>query len=522
MSKISRKMKSYVAVSMLATALVFSVGTATDAKAKNVKPTVTKKISMRVGEKKTIKVKAKYLKAKKFKSTNTKVATVSKAGKITAKKAGGCKIKTTVTYRKTKKGKKLKKNFTTTVKVKAKTNPSKEENKRTPISPLDEKTQEVFEKRVADLTINLYKDIADADVKAGKNTLISSESILSAMMIATNGASSDTLDEMKKALCGDLSLNDFNQGLGFFMTHLEDAKCSKFLNANSLWLNEMKMPGELPASFLETVNKFYYPTVTKEVFTNKTVEKMNEWADKNTDGMIKKVFDALDPETRLVIMNALCFDGKWSTPYLNYNVEKNVSFMNGRGAEEKVEILKSVEYGYVEDEKATGFVKNYIGGEFAFMALLPNEGVSVSDYISGLTGDGFVKLYKNRNKSQKVDAWIPKFKYDYSAPDVKAVLAKMGITKAFDLSQADFSAMGATKENPFSISDVIHKTHIELTESGTRAAAVTAIPMTGAAAPGQPEIIKVVHLTRPFVYAIIDTQTGIPVFIGAVNSAASE
>ena len=68
------------------------------------------------------------------------------------------------------------------------------------------------------------------------------------------------------------------------------------------------------------------------------------------------------------------------------------------------------------------------------------------------------------------------------------------------------------------IDDVLHKTHIDVDESGTEAAAVTAVVMkANAVFPAKPQIIKKVYLNRPFVYAIIDTQTGMPLFMGIVN-----
>ena len=77
----------------------------------------------------------------------------------------------------------------------------------------------------------------------------------------------------------------------------------------------------------------------------------------------------------------------------------------------------------------------------------------------------------------------------------------------------------SNRENMDIISDVLHKTVIDLDESGTKAAAVTAVIMAGTAAPGehQPTYITI-RLDRPFVYMIVDTETGTPVFPGAMES----
>ena len=67
------------------------------------------------------------------------------------------------------------------------------------------------------------------------------------------------------------------------------------------------------------------------------------------------------------------------------------------------------------------------------------------------------------------------------------------------------------------ISDVLHKTHIDVDNEGTRAAAVTAVMVAGATAVQRPEEIHEVYLDRPFVYMIIDSENSLPLFIGTVT-----
>ena len=89
-----------------------------------VKPSVTKKFTINVGDKKTVKVNGAFISSKSFKSTNKKIATVNKKGVVTAKSIGKCKIRVTVKYRKSKKAKEVyKKQFLTAVTVKKATQP---------------------------------------------------------------------------------------------------------------------------------------------------------------------------------------------------------------------------------------------------------------------------------------------------------------------------------------------------------------------------------------------------------------
>ena len=89
---------------------------------------------------------------------------------------------------------------------------------------------------------------------------------------------------------------------------------------------------------------------------------------------------------------------------------------------------------------------------------------------------------------------------------------------AFNSSAADFDGLGKDTRGNIYISRVIQKTHIDLDNSGTRAAAVTAVlKAPGSAMPGQTKSYQV-ELDRPFVYAIIDTENGLPVFLGICDN----
>lgn len=174
--------------------------------------------------------------------------------------------------------------------------------------------------------------------------------------------------------------------------------------------------------------------------------------------------------------------------------------------------MYSQETEYIETENATGFVKYYKGGKFAFVALLPNEGTSIDSYIASLTGKGFLGALNSRKNTQ-VNTQMPKFKCEYSNSLVNT-LKKMGMGTAFDENKANFSSIADNSNGNIFIGEVIHKTFIEVAEKGTRAGAVTAVISEKSAAMPV-EQPKEVRLTRPFVYAIIDTRTNLPLFIGA-------
>ena len=159
-------------------------------------------------------------------------------------------------------------------------------------------------------------------------------------------------------------------------------------------------------------------------------------------------------------------------------------------------------------------MKYYDGGRYAFVGLLPNEGVSIADYVAGLTG-GKLHALLNDHQYGQVEAAIPRFKAS-SSLELRDALKAMGITDAFDAARADLRAMGGAPNDQLYVSAVLHKTYLELDENGTKAAAVTAVANdAGAAEP--PEVHRVV-LDRPFVYMIVDTHANRPLFLGTVTT----
>ena len=213
-------------------------------------------------------------------------------------------------------------------------------------------------------------------------------------------------------------------------------------------------------------------------------------------------------------MNALSFDAKWADEYEEHQIREG-RFTMEDGTRQDVDMMHSQEDTYLEDDMATGFIKYYKDRKYAFVAMLPNEGVSVSQYVDSLTGEHLRELLNNP-QDVTVFASIPKFETEYDI-EMSEVLQEMGMTDAFDWQVADFSRLGTYNVDGMNIciNRVLHKTFISVSEQGTRAGAATAVEMV---AEGAAEIIeyKEVVLDRPFVYMLIDCETNLPFFIGTM------
>ena len=348
---------------------------------------------------------------------------------------------------------------------------------------------------------------ACADQTSDKNTLVSPISVMLALAMTANGADGQTKAEMEAVL--GMPIEELNAFLYSYVNHLPISETAKVVIANSIWYRDdpqltVKQP------FLQANADYYGAAAYKAPFDDSTVRDINNWTNAHTDGMIDKIINTINDSAMLYLINALVFDAKWESPYKDASqVSEDQIFTAYDGAEQTVTMMHQTEYTYLSDSLATGFMKFYAGKDYAFAALLPNEGVAIEDYVASLTADG-LRNTLNSAIGANVEASMPRFSYDYDL-ELNEVLINMGMPSAFN-SQADFSSMS---NMDLHIGKVLHKTHIAVDTQGTRAAAVTLVGMDAGSMPFESYRVT---LDRPFVYLIVDTQTNIPLFIGTVLS----
>ena len=340
------------------------------------------------------------------------------------------------------------------------------------------------------------------------NVLISPYSVMQALAMTANGAKGETLKQMEQILGGQ-SIADLNRALYTVRSKQpNDEKC-KLKSANSLWLRDQGNTLNVKQDFLQTNADYYGAAAYKEPFDNSTADKINRWCSENTDGMIPKIIDEINPETAMYLINAVLFDAKWASKYQDEPTESEFTALNGQ--KQTVQMMRSTEFTYLHDAHATGFIKPYAGEKYAFAALLPEEGMSVTDYVAGLTPESLRETLKGAS-SRSVRAGLPKFSYDFST-EMSHSLKAMGMQQAFE-ANADLSGMA---DGNLFIGNVLHKTHIDVDLDGTKAAAVTAVEVDSCA-PAEDAVS--VFLDRPFLYMILDTESNLPVFMGILTEVS--
>ena len=358
---------------------------------------------------------------------------------------------------------------------------------------------------VTDFAVRLFQ----ASEKSGENTLVSPLSVLCALAMTANGAEGETLEQMEAVL--GMTAEDLNGYLYSYVKNFPQGEKYKLSLANSIWFTEDKR-FTVNQDFLQLNADYYGADVYQAPFNDQTCRDINNWVKQNTDGMIPEILDRIPPEAVMYLVNALAFEAEWSEIYKEHQV-RDGKFTREDGTKRNVEFMYSSEGAYLEDDNAAGFIKYYKGGKYAFAAMLPDEGVSVSDYVASLNGESLNAMLANPQYAT-VQASIPKFEVEYGV-EMSEILMAMGMPRAFEPDNAEFQGLGTFADGNIYISRVLHKTFISVGEKGTKAGAATVVAMDGVSAEPQ-EQPKQVYLDRPFVYMLIDCENNIPFFIGTM------
>ncbi len=373
--------------------------------------------------------------------------------------------------------------------------------------------EEELAHKVTDFSLQLLKQVSK---ERNDNILISGLSVMPALAMTQNGAEENTLQQMNDVLAMDnQTANDYFMA---YSQQLAQEKNKKMYLANSIWIKDAESITVQP-SFLETNKKYYNAEIEQLAFDDAALAKINSWVKENTNNMIDKLIDKISGDAIMYLVNAIYFESEWQNNYTPRSVtDKKFTLENG--TEQDAKMMYSVEKYYLEDKDTLGVIKPYKGGKYQFIAIMPNKGIKMKDYLNSLTAEKIDSLLKNKHEAD-VYTTLPQFETEYDI-ELSAVLKALGMTDAFNPLKANFQSLASVQsaEEKIIISRVLHKTKLTLDEKGTKAAAATAVEMTKTTAmpPMYEKEKKEVNLNRPFVYMIYDSKNQVPVFIGTLMS----
>jgi len=367
-------------------------------------------------------------------------------------------------------------------------------------------------------SVAMMKEVV-AEANPEDNVLISPTSAIMAFGMAENGAAGNTLAQMEQAVNGGLSIGEMNPLLCDLSQRFRDSDDVTWNVANSVWFRDDGLAAP-KAAFLEKAASYYNADVWMAPFDESTVQDVNNWVDRETLGMIPGIVDGdgLD-DVRALLVNAIAFEGEWQNEYSEDDIIDADTFTNADGSTSEVTMLFSEEGQYITvGESGVGFLRPYKGGMYSFVGILPNEGVSTQELVAAMGEMDFAGAIRNAEYGT-VSVRMPEFSLDYGM-NMNEMMKNLGVTDAFDPELADLSETMESAEGQdwqLYIGKVLQKAHIEVNREGTRAAAATAImEMDNCVA--VPDDTIFITLNRPFVYAVVDNMTGLPVFLGAMNT----
>jgi serpin B len=344
-----------------------------------------------------------------------------------------------------------------------------------------------------------------------ENIFFSPYSISVALTITYEGARGQTAKEMLSVLHIPEAPNLRRSNFAKIINEINKPdKKYKLSTANALWAQKGY---KFLEAYTNTIEKYYGGRVTNLDFVKegeKSRQTINRWVEEQTYNKIRDLIPKgfLTEATILVLTNAIYFNGTWGLQF-DPKDTRDENFTTITGQIVKVPMMRLIgedtEFNYAETDEIQILEMPYEGEDLSMLIILPKEN-NLEDVEESITPEKLSK-WKDMLKKQRVDIYIPKFKFETKYFMAKT-LAKMGMPTAFTES-ADFSGMDETKK--LYIQDVIHQAFVEVNEKGTESAGTTAVIMEGE------HITPVFRADRPFIFIIQQKDTGNILFLGRVS-----
>ena len=382
---------------------------------------------------------------------------------------------------------------------------------------LDEKSAQLIEADNA-FGLEIFQKIREESDK--ENIMISPLSISVALAMAYNGADGATKTEMENALkLNGLTPEQINSSYKMLIAALQSLdEDVVFELANAIFYAE---GFEVKSPFIKTNQDYYDAKVESIDFSSpSSVKHINDWVAEKTHDKIDKIVESLSPDDRMVLLNAIYFNGIWSVKF-DEDGTKMHNFNRMDGVNIEVPMMnKEDKLDYTTNSLFSAIKLPYGTGQYNMVVLLPGSDKNSADIIDELSADNWNEWMESFETEEHVVVTMPRFKFAFEL-QLNNVLKKMGMQKAFVSSQSDFTKI--TDDKKLYISSVVHKSFIDVNENGTEAAAVTSVTFsTTSIGPGDqiPKIYFTVN--KPFVFAITEKDTGAILFVGEVQNPEYE
>ena len=357
---------------------------------------------------------------------------------------------------------------------------------------------------------NMYSHMAQSEAGKYENIFFSPNSVSTTMAICYEGAENTTKEQISNVFYFPTNKTVLRESFKEINGRINSGKDDYELKtANALWVQERYT---VKQEYVYNVKNYYDGKVTNLDFAGKpdgSRDAINEWVEDKTNNKIKDLVpeDSITPDTRIIITNAIYFNGKWM-----YTFDKELTgketFYPAEGEKISVDMMHSAEnFAYGENSEAKIIELPYRGNNLSMYIVLPKSN-EIKKFEKEFTLNNYTELKNNMSFAAEVETSVPKFKFE-TKTELSNSLIEMGVVDAF--GPADFTGIS---DSPLKVSRVIHQAFIDMKEEGTEAAAATMVGMEKGIAISDTKEFKADH---PFLFFIEDKRTDCILFMGKVE-----
>ncbi|XP_006888774.1 PREDICTED: serpin B6-like [Elephantulus edwardii] len=365
--------------------------------------------------------------------------------------------------------------------------------------------------------LNLLKKLGENN---SNNLFFSPMNISCALAMVFMGAKGNTATQMSQALSLDKSRagdEDIHQGFQLLLTEVNKTDTQYLLKtANRLFGDKTC---DFLSSFKDSCHKFYQAEMEELDFisgTETSRKHINAWVAQKTEGKITELLSSgvIDSMTNLVLVNAVYFKGNWDSPFDKKDTRER-PFKISKNEQKPVQMMFKIstfKITYIGEIFTQILMLPYVKKELNMIILLPDENTTLNMVEKELTYEKFMEwTHPDMFDEEEMLVYLPRFKLEENY-DMKDALCSLGMADAFVQSKADFSGMSSRRD--LYLSQVVHKSFVEVNEEGTEAVAATA----GIVLPGSTRITRQFCADHPFLFFIQYAKTNSILFCGRFSS----
>lgn len=363
---------------------------------------------------------------------------------------------------------------------------------------------------IKEFGVNIFQEAINSE--KDENIILSPLSIYSAILLAYKGSACET----KKQMMRTLTIGESNQNvdasteyLDFMNGLLPSEGDVTFTYANALFSDPTRI--ELNDQYVSDLEQFHGAEAkTLDFAESSALDAINNWADENTNGKIKKVLEEISGDEIAFLLNAIYYSGDWQNGFVEQATQDRPFYLKDGSEIQVPTMLRDAGSSFFIDDNFQIADMDIKGGEYA-VSFLSTSNLDHVDEL--LLSDDFLANYQlllTKLQTGRVYLSLPKFELS-GKKQLKGLLAMMGMTDAFSTGSADFSGMGTAGGNIF-LTRVLHDTYIKVDEKGIEGAAVTTVGV------GTTSVPPPMDFNKAFAFVLRHKETGVPIFIGKVEN----